>query len=281
MQYLQEHSRLCRKLLRDYEEERQTMKIDRKHVEDTFRKYTNAYDSTDEKIKLKIAHTYRVAGLCERIAQSENLSAEEVELSWLLGMLHDVGRFEQLRRYDTFNDAMSIDHAKLGAEILFGSENKIRDYIKDGAEDLLVETAILTHNAYRLPEELDERTEKFCHILRDADKIDILRVNVEVPLEEIYNTTIEDVQNAVVTEAVMDNFFTHCATPRRIKKSSVDHLVGHISLVYELVFSESLRIVKNDGYLEQLLHFESRNPHTQKQFDVLRRELEHYLQERT
>lgn len=256
------------------------MKIDRKHVQDTFRNYTNAYDSTDEKIKLKIAHTYRVAGLCERIAQSENLSGEEIELAWLLGMLHDVGRFEQLKRYDTFNDAMSIDHAKLGAEILFGNENRIRDYIEDGTEDSLVETAILTHNAYRLPERLDARTEKFCHVLRDADKIDILRVNVEVPLEEIYNTTIEDVQNAVVTEAVMDNFFTHCATPRQIKKSSVDHLVGHISLVYELVFPESIRIVKNDGYLERLMHFESRNPQTQKQFDVLRREMEHYLQER-
>ncbi len=220
-----------------------------------------------------------MSGLHKRIAQSENLSAEEIELAWLLGMLHDVGRFEQLRRYDTFNDVMSIDHAKLGVEILFGDENRIRDYVKDGAEDLLVETAISTHNAYRIPEGLDARTEKLCHVLRDADKIDILRVNVEVPLEEIYNTTIEDVQNAVVTDTVMDNFFTHRATPRQIKKSSIDHLVGHISLVYELVFSESLRIVKNDGYLEKMLHFESRNPQTQKQFDVLRREMEHYLQE--
>lgn len=78
----------------------------------------------------------------------------------------------------------------------------------------------------------------------------------------------------------MDNFFTHCATPRQIKKSSIDHLVGHISLVYELVFPESIRIVKNDGYLERLMHFESRNPQTQKQFDILRREMEDYLQER-
>lgn len=260
-------------------EARPSMKIDREHIKNTFRTYTDAYDSSDEKIKLKIAHTYRVAGLCERVARSEDLSADDVEVAWLLGMLHDVGRFEQLRRYDTFNDAMSVDHAKLGTEILFGSENRIRDYIEDKKEDPLIETAILTHNAYRLPEELDARTEKFCHILRDADKIDILRVNVEVPLEEIYNTTIEDVENAVVTEAVMDNFFTHRATPRQIKKSSIDHLVGHISLVYELVFPESLRIVKHDGYLERLLHFESRNPQTQEQFAVLRREMEKYLRE--
>ena len=256
------------------------MKIDREHVKNTFRKYTNAYDSTNVKVKLKIEHTYRVAELCERIALSENLPIEEVELAWLLGMLHDVGRFEQVRRYDTFNDAMSIDHAKLGVEILFGSENKIRDYIKDGMEDSLLETVILTHNAYRFPDGLDARTEKLCHVLRDADKIDILRVKAEVPMEEIYNTTIEEVQSAVVTEAVMDNFFTHRATPNQIKQNVVDHLVGNISLVYDLVFLESLHIVKSDGYLEQLMHFESRNPQTQKQFNDLRREMEHYLQER-
>lgn len=270
------------------------MKIDREHVKETFQKYTDAYDSTDEKIKLKIAHTYRVAGLCERIAKSENLPAAEVELAWLLGMLHDVGRFEQLRRYDTFNDAQSVDHAKLGAELLFsratsqattaisliGRENGIRAYIEDEEEDVLIETAIRTHNAYRLPKELDARTTRLCHILRDADKIDILRVNVEVPPEAIYNATVEEVHNAVVTEAVMDNFFAHRATPRQIKQSPVDYLVGHISLVYELVFPESVRIVKQDGYLERLLHFESTNPQTQKQFELLRREMEGYLRER-
>lgn len=41
------------------------MKIDREQVKNTFRKYTNDYDSTNVKVKLKIAHTYRVAGLCE------------------------------------------------------------------------------------------------------------------------------------------------------------------------------------------------------------------------
>ena len=42
------------------------MKIERERVRETFREYTDAYDATDEKIKLKIDHTYRVAELCER-----------------------------------------------------------------------------------------------------------------------------------------------------------------------------------------------------------------------
>lgn len=111
--------------------------IDRNKVTKAFSDYTAAYDASDSKIKLKIDHTYRVAALCERIAKSERMSQEDADLAWLLGMLHDIGRFEQLRKFGTFNDAESVDHAKLGADILF-QEGKIRDYVTEEAEDFLI-----------------------------------------------------------------------------------------------------------------------------------------------
>ena len=91
--------------------------IDRKKVLDEFAAYTNEYDAANPKIKLKIDHTYRVASLCERIARSIDLSDEDVDLAWCSGMLHDIGRFEQLRRYNTFVDSKSIDHARFGIEL--------------------------------------------------------------------------------------------------------------------------------------------------------------------
>lgn len=254
--------------------------VDRAHVRRTFQKYTDAYDASDEKIRLKIYHTYRVAELCEQIARSEKLEAAEVDLAWLLGMLHDIGRFEQLRRYGTFIDADSVDHAALGADILFGEENAIRTYIPEDAEDEVIETAVRVHSAYRIPENLPERTARLCHILRDADKIDILRVNVDVPLEEIYNTTTEELRNAEVTQAVMDSFYEHHATLRSIKQTPVDHVVGHISLIFELVFDESVRITRSQGYLDKLMDFKSGNPKTTEQFVKLRAEMERYLMER-
>lgn len=281
------------------------MKIERDHIRNVFKEYTSAYDVTDEKVKLKIGHTYRVAELCERIARAEGMPDADIELAWLLGMLHDVGRFEQLRRYHTFNDADSVDHAALGAGILFGADlgigvdrapgcgdiaknkndtdlcqtpRRIRDYILQDDEDGLIETAIRVHSAYRVPEHLPERVERLCHVLRDADKIDILRVNVETPLEEIYNTTTELLRNAEVTDAVMKSFYEHHATLRSIKRTPVDHVVGHISLVFELVYGESLRLVKEQGYLDQLLHFESKNQRTMEQFAKLRAEMKKYLE---
>ena len=101
------------------------MKISREHVKRVFQEYTDLYDSTDEKIRLKIYHTYRVAEICERIAQSLSLSKEDVDLAWLLGMLHDVGRFEQLKRYGTFSDAQSIDHAHFGVNFYMRPPAKV------------------------------------------------------------------------------------------------------------------------------------------------------------
>ena len=93
--------------------------VDRVHVKKAFAEYTAAYNADDPKIKLKIDHTYRVAALCERIAKAAGMCAYDVELAWLSGMLHDVGRFEQIKRYNTFSDADSVDHAKFSADLLF------------------------------------------------------------------------------------------------------------------------------------------------------------------
>ena len=133
------------------------------------------------------------------------------------------------------------------------------------------------HSAYRIPEELDERTAMFCHILRDADKIDILKVNVEFPLEEIYNVDTEVLYQEEVTPEVLQSFDEEHAVLRSLKKTAVDNVVGHISLVYELVYPESCRIVTRQGYLDKLMNFESRNPQTRKQFEHIREHMREYL----
>ena len=275
------------------------MEIDRQRVKEAFADYAGHYDASDGKIKLKIDHTYRVAGLCDRIARSLDLPMEDVDLAWLLGMLHDVGRFEQLRQYGTFSDADSIDHAHFAIEILFG-QGRLADYIEidpeigdvlNYLENILEESsglerkdsafiiykAIWNHSAFRVEEGLDSRTEMFCDILRDADKVDILRVNQEVPIEVIYNVTTEELRHAQVTEEVMRQFFEQHAILRSAKRTCVDNIVGHAALVFELVYPESRRAVEEQGYLQKLLKFSSDNPKTVEQFGQLRECMEAFL----
>lgn len=187
------------------------MTIDRARALRAFADYVRPYNAADPKVRLKIAHTERVAALCERIARSEGWSEPEICLGWLCGLLHDVGRFEQLRRFGTFDDARSIDHAAASAAVLFEG-GAIRDYIEDPAEDALLRTAVATHSLYRLPEGLDARTLAFCNLVRDADKVDILRVNVETPMEDIYNVSREALRQSPVTPAVVNAFYEHHAS---------------------------------------------------------------------
>lgn len=68
----------------------------------------------------KHEHTLKVAALCEGIAVSYGMAPDDVFLAWLCGLLHDIGRFEQLRIWGTFKDFASCSHARLGLAVLGG-----------------------------------------------------------------------------------------------------------------------------------------------------------------
>ena len=227
-------------------------------------------------------------------------------------MLHDVGRFEQLRRYNTFSDAQSIDHARFAVELLY-DEGLIADYVPEisttelvadartwrsmggvnesptaQSEDMplsdILQTlriAIGEHSAYRIQKGLDERTRMFCQILRDADKVDIFRVICDTPMEEVYGFQTKDILRSAITPEVMQAFYEHHAVLRKLKKCPADYIVAHGSLTFELVYPESLRIAKEQGYLKQMMSFQSENPDTAEIFEDLRKDLNGYLEERS
>lgn len=252
------------------------MFIDRERVKSVFAEYAKNYDAENPKVALKIVHTYKVSELCESIAKSLNLSKEDIDLAWLIGMLHDIGRFEQLRRYNTFADASSISHALLGKEILFG-DNIIRDYVDDASEDEIIKEAVLYHSDYRLPKDLDDRSLMFCQIIRDADKIDIIRVQLDTPLEDIYDCSTYDLKHDEVSRQVLQGFFEEHAIERKIRKTTVDYVVSHISLTYELVYKKSKELMREQGHIFTLMDFVSDNPVTNRQFDSIRKHMREYL----
>ena len=153
----------------------------------------------------------------------------------------------------------------------------VRDYLDDAGADALLLTAVEWHSAFRLPEALDDRTRLFCQILRDADKIDILRVNVETPMEEIYNVSTAALRRSPVTPAVLDAFYAHHCVLHSLKQYPADNAVGHASLVFELCYPESLRIVDEQGWLWRLLDFKTDNPDTASAFAAIRDELHRWL----
>lgn len=249
--------------------------MEKDRVINEFRRYTNNYNPDDVKVRLKIDHTYRVADICDKIAKSLNLSEQDCNFAWLTGMLHDIGRFEQLRRFNTFKDKDSINHASLSADLLFSGEKLITLFIEDKEFDCeMMDKVIRYHNAFKLPENLSERERMFCNILRDADKIDILRVNYETPRTEIYDLPEEAFTESFITNEVYEDIMASSNVDRSHSKTGVDFVLGHIAFIYGLVYPISFKLVNEQGYIWKLLDFKSNNPDTIDKLAIIREKIE-------
>lgn len=277
------------------------MHIDRKRAREAFASYVAPYDPKNPRISLKIAHTYRVATIAARIAQASGFTAEDIDLAWLCGLLHDVGRFEQVRRWNTFRDAASTSHAKLGCEVLWGPREhlgkpvepepgvpatpRIRDFIEDAAEDDLLRTAIAVHSDFRVPEGLSERTRAFADLLRDADKIDILRtVETDTP-ETILGCDAATLLASGLSPEASRAFDERRCMLRDERSQPADFLVSFACFAFELAYPESRRTMLEQGYLFSLLNrpfgisgpFE--DPHTRSELSRMADELQSWLKD--
>ena len=231
------------------------------HALKIFKDYTANYDSTNVSIHLKIAHTYRVAGLAERIAKNMLPGQQNcTDFAWLLGLLHDIGRFEQVTRYGTFKDALSVDHAELGADILFheglfdkfiSMEESWKDFKRMRA---VAETAVRLHNKLTIPGNLDPQTRMYTTILRDADKIDIFRVLTEPPYDG------RNLKGLSARDDVMQCVREHRCIPRPVgdfQFNELEALISQCCMAFELEYHESRAIVIEQGYLKKLLDQDS------------------------
>ena len=238
-----------------------------------FTKYTNNYLEYGEMIQLKINHTLRVVDLCERIAKSLNLTEEEIYISKIIGLLHDIGRFEQWRKYNTFRDQSSVDHAGCGVVVL-KKDNLIRKFIKDDSYDDIILKSIKYHNKLEMPKDLDPKTELFLKIIRDADKIDILKLYA---VEE-FKRELDDVE---FSKEVYESLLNHKCISKRDLKSKSDRMALVLGFVFDTYFKESYRILKETKYFDIIIDIYKKKTNNEKlkeQFEEMRKIINEYIE---
>ena len=256
--------------------------MDRLKATTVFDTYVSNYDRDNPMIDLKAVHSYKVAENAERIARSLGLE-EQADFAWLLGLLHDIGRFEQVKRYNTFSDSRSVDHAELGADILF-KEGLIDSFPTEALPEgwqKTAETAIRQHNKLALPDGLDAETRILSDILRDADKVDIFRVLTEVSYDDRSGgKRSSPPDHSSLSPEVMRCVMEHRCVPRDVRKTLFDMRVSHCCLAFELSYEESRRIAKEQGYLHKLLTLQdedglrSRDDRQLRQLALVEKEIE-------
>lgn len=241
--------------------------------------YVEAYDAANPRIALKVDHTLRVTDLCDDIAQSLGLSVENRNLAWLCGLLHDIGRFEQVRRWDTFNDAASCSHAALGVEILF-SEKRLGDFALLNSYDASVlHDAVAYHSDFRLPSNLDSRTYTLCNLLRDADKIDIVKAACLSPVEAIFGVSEDALYRSPLSPAVEQAFYEHRCILRSERYFPADIVASFGCFAFELVSPRARQLITEQGAIFDMLDQPFELPEARDSFNRMACHLHCWLSE--
>ena len=248
-------------------------------AKEEFEKYVKPYGIENVKICRKIEHSYRVIEVAEEIAKSLNLEKEDLELAKLIGLLHDIGRFEQIRIYDTFSDKDSIDHANLGVEILF-KDGLIRKFIEDDKYDELIYKAIKNHNKYSIEDGLDKREKLHAKIIRDADKTDIYEVyirDIESNENAIFN--YDNIAREKIAEKVIESVKKHKLVDRYYTVNEADRYVAALAFIFDFNFKKGLELVKERQYITKLIN-RVRTENNEEEMEVIERNILEYFKEK-
>lgn len=253
------------------------MIINIEEAQKAFKEYAKKYNPEDEKIKIKIAHIQRVARNSKRIAQNLKLSQEDIELAELIGLLHDIGRFEQVRLYHTFVDKDSINHGEYGAKVLF-EDGLIRKFIKDDKFDRIIKLAIINHNRADIEEGLTEREKLHAKIIRDADKADIFTILISGDKKAIWEKA--DLSDDKISDEIYREFVEDKRINYKERKTSADILVSHFNYVYDLNFPETRKIIRDNKYIDKLYQrFKFNDAETMKRFNEIYRLSKEYIEQ--
>lgn len=208
--------------------------MDFEQCKKAFDQYIEQYDKKEKSIIWKYHHSYEVSSLMAELAFRLHLSKKEIILAKVIGLLHDIGRFEQWTRNHSFQDN-TLDHADLSCIYLF-EEGHIRDFVKDQSYDTIIETAIRYHNKYEIPASItDSKVVLFAKMIRDMDKVDIYK-QIAIHYEQVFD------QSKISKEA-LEVFRKRKLLDRKIVNPISDRVLISCAFLFDIYFKETFDIL--------------------------------------
>ncbi len=209
-------------------------------------------------LHLKIVHTEHVLQNMQSLLQEETCLEPHVRACLLAALYHDIGRFEQLLQYKTFKDAQSVNHAHLGVKVL-KQEGVLKNESSVVQQQVLA--AVGMHNRFALPDGISEDIRRITLAVRDADKLDILRVMAEQfsparPQEEKHGavTFYAKDEPLMWSQVMVDDVLQN-------RLASYDNIVyiNDFKLlfgtwIHDIHYTSSKKIMLKAGHLESILH---------------------------
>jgi hypothetical protein len=218
-------------------------------MEKVFLDYVAKFDTNDDQIQLKIWHTLRTAKVSTQIAKDLGLDDENVNLAYMIAMLHDFARFEQWTQFKTFHDIKSIDHGDYAVELLF-AKNLIAAFKIDPKYYPVIKYAVKFHNKFAIDKTQCPKTEfdanLHAEIVKDADKCDIAWIVKHSPLK-MFKLTGNDAGTGVTPEVLLA-IKNHGLVGHALIRTRTDSILSLLSHAYDLFTKPGMRIFVKEKY---------------------------------
>lgn len=224
-------------------------------LQETHRAYVAGYgDPLPPMMELKRIHTAKVVENARLIAAGEGFDANTALLCRAAALLHDTGRYEQLKRYNTFRDSDSVDHAVFSHSIV--REKGWLDALEPSEREAVL-TAVLVHNRREIPMDgMDETTLAAAKTVRDADKLDIFRVMEDQLANYDWRNDTRAFWNLPVRKApapaVVEAILAHRPVDYSLIASLPDFVLIQVGwMVSGLEYPTTRRLCRERGHLEK------------------------------
>ena len=253
------------------------MEINLEKAKKEFLRFTENYDLRNKDILRKQKHSLRVMEISKQISNELKLNEEEIQISALIGLLHDIARFEQRKLYETFHDTKSFDHGDYGEKIL---EKDIRKYIETNQYDKIIKTAVRNHNKFKIEDGLSEKENLFSKIIRDADKLDIFYEAVEM----FWKGKEKQIEETVILDKVIEQFKKRLTIKREDieqGKNTINNVISIIAFIYDMNFKPSFEILKKENYINRILdRFNVKDEKTKIELEEIRKISNKYIEQK-
>ncbi len=232
-----------------------------------FLSYSNFFNSGDplytHHINQKITHTMRVTDIARYIAESEELDARGILIAQLAALYHDVGRFIQYHKYNTYDDSRSENHAELSVKTIV-EQNFLSDLSDEETTTIL--NTIQNHNLIKLPQIADIDILFYSGLLRDADKVDIIHLMADIcsGRNEIpYGIKTEGIpKEGHLSQGAIRELEAGLLVTSKNVKIFDDYKLLMLGWVYDINFTPTYRALLENNYLNEIMYsIEDYNKH--------------------
>jgi len=229
-----------------------------------FKQYVKNFDKKIPAIKMKYYHSFKVSKLSEKIGRTIFKDKEDIYICFVIGLLHDIARFNQWTFYKTFRDTEEFSHAQEAVKLLF-TENFIEQFPVEKTYYEIISFAIGNHAALNIDKnEKDKRKILFAKIIRDADKLDIIENSMHKSnVRFCCNFSSEE-----LSKEVLKNFYQNKPINNLLCDSKIDSAVLQLAFIFDLNFDISKSIYLSKKYYKAA-YLNFKNHLTQKNKEKL------------